>query len=69
MLITCPCEKDKNRKKLMQWKSYEKVLHGKTRVGKDNYVLCLQYKEKNAHVFLEYLRPKLQKKLVHNYDV
>ncbi len=53
----------------MQWKSYEKVLHGKTRVGKDNYVLCLQYKEKNAHVFLEYLRPKLQKKLVHNYDV
>jgi len=26
---------------LMQWKSYEKVFQGKTKVGKDNYVLRL----------------------------
>jgi hypothetical protein len=41
MLITCPCEEDKNTKKLMQWKSSEKVFQGKTKVGKDNYVLRL----------------------------
>jgi hypothetical protein len=59
MLITCPCEEDINTQKLMQWKYYKKVLHGKTKVSKNNYVLCLQYKETIAHVFLEYMRPKL----------
>jgi hypothetical protein len=51
MLITCPCEEDRNPKTLMKWKYYEKKLHGKTRVGKDNFVLHLQYKETSAHVF------------------
>jgi hypothetical protein len=29
----------------MTWKCYEKVVHGRTRVGVDNKVLKLQYKE------------------------
>lgn len=67
MLITCPLEEGINSTRLMQWKCYEKVIHGKTRAGKDNKVLRLQYKETTAKVFLEYMRPKFRKFIVHNY--
>jgi hypothetical protein len=41
MLMTCPIEKDIGNEKLMNWKCYEKVVHGKTRVGAENKVLML----------------------------
>jgi len=36
MLMTCPMEENNTSTSLMQWKCYEFVIHGKTRVGKDN---------------------------------
>jgi hypothetical protein len=46
-------------KKMVSWKCYEKMIHGKTRASLDNMVLKLQYKEITAHVFLSYSRPRL----------
>jgi hypothetical protein len=43
------------------------MVHGKTRAGEDNKVLRLQYKETWAKVFLDYLRPKLKRFVLHNY--
>jgi hypothetical protein len=45
MLITCPNEENKRREKMVSWKCYEKMIHGKTRAWLDNMVLRLQYKE------------------------
>lgn len=45
MLITCPNEKDKTSEKMVSWKCYKKVIHGKTRACLDNMGLRLQYKE------------------------
>jgi hypothetical protein len=67
MFFTCPLKEDTNSTSLMKWKCYQKVLHGKTRVGKNNFVLCLQYKESIAKVFLDYLRPRVKKFIYHNY--
>jgi hypothetical protein len=39
MLITCPKEESLMCSKLMQWKCYELVIHGKMHVGVDNKVL------------------------------
>jgi hypothetical protein len=35
MFIICPHEEDRNSESFMQWKSYKKVLYGKTKEGKD----------------------------------
>jgi hypothetical protein len=67
MLFICPLEEDANLMSFMQWKCYQKVLHGKTHVGKNNFVLRLQYKELIAKVFLDYLRPRLKKFIYYNY--
>jgi hypothetical protein len=67
MLFICPLKEDANLTSLMQWNCYQKVLHGKTHVGKDNFVLHLQYKELIAKVFLDYLQPRLKKFIYHNY--
>jgi hypothetical protein len=64
-LITCLQEEDKRSQNLMSWKCYEKVNHGKTRVGLDNMILWLQYKETIVANFFTYLRPKFQKFIVH----
>jgi hypothetical protein len=37
-------EEDKRNEKVMRWKCYEKVVHGKTQGDLDNKVLKLQYK-------------------------
>lgn len=66
-LLTCPLEEDKSNALTMQWKCYEKVVHGKTRQGKDRMVLRLQYKTTTARMFLDYLRPKFRAFIVHNY--
>jgi hypothetical protein len=44
MFITCPHEEDRNSESFMQWKSYEKVLQGKTKAGKDNRLSVMQQK-------------------------
>jgi hypothetical protein len=67
MLLIYPIEEDITCSQLMQWKCYELMLHGKTRSGKDNKVLQLQYKETKPMKFLQYLRPTLHKFIVHNY--
>jgi hypothetical protein len=41
VLMTYPIEKDIGNEKLMSWKCYEKVVHGKTRVEAKNKVLML----------------------------
>jgi hypothetical protein len=56
-----------NSMSLMQWKCYQTVLHGKTCAGKDNFVLCLQYKESTTKAFLDYLWPEFKKFIYHNY--
>jgi hypothetical protein len=66
MLITCPNEEDNASHKLMKWKCCEKVVHGKTKVGLDNKILRLQYKETITQVFLSYTKPRLQKFILHN---
>jgi hypothetical protein len=67
MLITCPNKKDKKNEKIVSWKCYEKMIHGKTRASLDNMVLRLQYKETTTQVFLSYSRPKLQKFVTQNF--
>jgi hypothetical protein len=67
MLMTCPFEEDKYHALCMQWKCYELVVHGKTQVGKDNKIVQLQYKETATKLFLDYLRPKLKRFVIHNY--
>ncbi len=67
MLLTCTLKEDANSTSLMQWKCYQKVLHGKTHAGKNNFVLHLQYKELTTKVFLDYLQPRLKKFIYHNY--
>jgi hypothetical protein len=67
MLFTCPLKEDANSTSLMQWKCYQKVLHGQTCASKNNFVLCLQYKESIAKVLLDYLQPRLKKFIYHNY--
>jgi hypothetical protein len=67
MLMTCPFKEDKHLALHMQWKCYELMVHGKTRVGKDNKVLQLRYKETTTKMFLDYLRPKLKRFVLHNY--
>ncbi len=68
MLMTCPIEEDATCSQLlMQWKCCELVLHGKTKSSKDNKVLQLQYKETKPIEFLQCLRLRLQKFIVHNY--
>lgn len=51
----------------MQWKCYELVVHGKTWAGEDCKVLQLEYKETTKKCFLDYLKPKLSKFILHNY--
>lgn len=67
MLITCSNEEDNASHKLMKWKCYEKVVHGKTRACLDNKVLSLQYKDTIAQVFFSYTKPRLQKFILHNF--
>ncbi len=66
MLMTSLVEEDNISTRLMQWKCYELVIHAKMRARKDK-VLILQYKETTLICFLDYLRPKLKKFIVHNY--
>jgi hypothetical protein len=41
MLMTCPIKEDKCLSKLMEWKCYELMVHGKIEVGMENKVLKL----------------------------
>jgi hypothetical protein len=41
MFITCLIKEEKSNNKLMRWKCYEKVIHGRTKAGVDNKVLRL----------------------------
>ncbi len=66
MLITCLNENDQRIDKMMSWKCYEKVIHGKARASLDNKVLRLQHKDITTHVFLSYLKPRLQKFITKN---
>lgn len=60
--MTCPIEED-NTTRLMQWKCYELVIHGKTRIGSCGCSI----KKTHQGVFLVYLRPKQRKFIVHDY--
>jgi hypothetical protein len=51
----------------MTWKCYEKDVHGRRRIGVDNKVLKLQYKETTAIDFFSYTKPKLHKFILHNF--
>lgn len=51
----------------MQWKCYEKIIYGNICSGEDNKDLRLQYKETTVNKFLEYLLPRLEKFVVHNF--
>jgi len=55
--------------KLMSWKCYELIKHGKTHNGDDYKVFWLQYKETITHYFLEYFKPKLSRFILHNHVV
>jgi hypothetical protein len=59
MSITYLDEEDKRNEKMVSWKCYEKIIHGKTRAGLHNMVLRLQYKGAISQVFLSYARPRL----------
>jgi len=67
MLITCPNGEDNASHKLMKCECSEKVVHGKTRVGIDNKVLRVQYKEFIMKIFLSYTKPRLQKIILHYF--
>jgi hypothetical protein len=67
MFITYPIEEEKSNNKLMTWKCYEKIVHGKTRVRVDKKILRLQYKETTVAKFLSYTKPKLCKFILHNF--
>jgi hypothetical protein len=41
MLMTFPIEEDKTLSKMMEWKCYELMVHGKIDVGMENKVLKL----------------------------
>jgi hypothetical protein len=69
MLVTCLIEEDIASDKLMKWKCYVKIVHGKTRASLDNKVLKLHYKETTMQVFLSCIKPTLQKFIVHNFVV
>jgi hypothetical protein len=51
----------------MTWKCYEKVVHGRIKVGVGNKVLKLQYKETTTIEFISYTKPKLHKFILHNF--
>ncbi len=69
MLITYPIEEEKLNNKLMTWKYYEKVVHGKTRVGVDNKILRLQYKKPIIAEFISYTKSKLCKFILQYFVV
>ncbi len=50
MLITCLDEDDQRIDKMMSWKCYEKVIHGKIGANLDNKALRLQYKDITAQL-------------------
>lgn len=57
MLVTYPIEKDIGNEKLMSGKCYEKVVHGRTKVGSKNKVLKLHFKETTTTQFWPTLNP------------
>ncbi len=59
MFMTYHGEENKNNEKLMSWKCYHKVVHGKIGARLDNMVLRLQYKETTPKEFLSYTFPWL----------
>jgi hypothetical protein len=51
----------------MQWKCYELIVNGKTWAREDCKLLQLQYNESTTKCFLDYLKPKLSKFILHKY--
>ena len=67
MLQLCPSEADHGIPLMIQWHNFEMVVHGRTRAGKENKVIYMTYQTTGAPVFVEYLKQKLRRFIVHNY--
>ena len=67
MLQLCPREMDDSIPLMVQWHNFEKVVHGRTRAGKENKVLRMMYQSTAAPIFVDYLKQKLSNFIIHNY--
>ena len=67
MLQLYPREVDDTILLMVQWHNFEMVVHGRTRVVKENKVLHMIYQSTGAPIFVEHLKQKLQPFIVHIY--
>jgi hypothetical protein len=69
LLKIFPLEKDLEHETFLNWKCFQNVPVGTTKIGQPKIVICLQHIQSRCLEYLDFMGPKLQQFVIQNFVV